>query len=67
MANNDSGAEALGTLIGGLMMLVLMVMAVAAAVAVLMSAGVLYGAGTALVNYGWSLRESIRPEWTVNP
>lgn len=62
MAENDNGAEAAGALIAGLVMVTLIVAAVAAAVAALMSAGALYGAGTALVNYGRSLRESIRPE-----
>lgn len=59
---DDDGAEVLGAVIGGLLMLMLIAIAVAAAVAALMSAGALYGAGTALVNYGRSLRASIRPE-----
>ena len=58
MANDDSGGEAIGALI----VMMLVVMAVVAAVMALMSAGVVYGAGTALVNYGRSLRESIQPE-----
>ncbi len=58
MANNDSDGEAIGPLI----MAVMVVMAVAIAVMALMSAGALYGAGTALMNYGLSLRESIQPE-----
>lgn len=58
MANNDNGGEALGAL----MVAVMVVMAVVVAIMALMSAGALYGAGTALVNYGRSLRESIQPE-----
>ncbi|HET7232062.1 MAG TPA: hypothetical protein VFJ16_18795 [Longimicrobium sp.] len=58
MAKDDNGAEA----IGALLVLVMIVMAVVAAVAALMSAGAVYGAGTALYNYGVSLRESIQPE-----
>ena len=59
--NNDGGAEA----IGALMVVVVVVMAVAVAVMALMSAGALYGAGTALYNYGRSLKESIQPERAV--
>jgi hypothetical protein len=62
MADNDDAGEMFGAIIGGLVMLMLIVAAVAAVVAALMSAGALYGAWTALVNYGLSLRESIRPE-----
>jgi hypothetical protein len=58
MADNDSGGEALGALF----VVVLALMAVAVAVVALMSAGALFGAGTALVNYGRSLRESVQPE-----
>ena len=61
MANqrgNGGGGEVIGALFG----LALLVSAVAMAVMVLVSAGALFGAGTALHNYGRSLRESIRPE-----
>ena len=57
MARNDGG-EAIGALIGAM----LVVTAVVVAVMALMSAGALYGAGTALVNYGRALRESVQPE-----
>jgi hypothetical protein len=58
MANNDNGAEAFGALL----VMMLVVMAVVAAVMALMTIGAAYGAGTALVNYGRALRESIQPE-----
>jgi hypothetical protein len=57
MADND-GAE----MVGALLMMMLVVMAVVAAVMALMTIGAAYGAGTALVNYGRSLHESIQPE-----
>lgn len=57
MADND-GFE----LVWGLMLMALMVAAAVAAVMALMSAGVVYGAGTGLVNYGRALRESVQPE-----
>lgn len=58
MADSD---DALG-LVWGLIMLMLIVTAVVMAVMALMSVGAAYGAGTALVNYGRSLRESVQPE-----
>lgn len=58
MANNDNGGE----WIIALMTLMLVVAAVVVAVTALMSAGVVYGAATALANYGRSLRDSIQPE-----
>lgn len=58
MASNNGGLE----LFWSLMMMALMVAAVIAAVMALMSAGVVYGAGMGLVNYGRALRESVQPE-----
>jgi hypothetical protein len=58
MADTKSGGDTLGALI----MVVLVVMTAAIIVMALMSAGALYGAWTGLVNYGRSLRESVRPE-----
>jgi hypothetical protein len=58
MASNDNGGEAIGALI----VVVFVVMAVVVAVMALMSLGAAYGAGTALYNYGRSLKESIQPE-----
>lgn len=56
--NNDAAGEA----IGALMMAAVVVTAVALAVMALVSAGAVYGAGTALVNYGRALKDSIQPE-----
>jgi hypothetical protein len=58
MADDDGGFE----LVWGLMLVMLAVAAAVAAVMALMSVGAAYGAGTALVNYGRSLKESVQPE-----
>lgn len=55
---NRRNSDAAGEMIGALMIVAAAVMAVMA----LMSAGAVYGAGTALVNYGRALKDSIQPE-----
>ncbi|HYX25533.1 MAG TPA: hypothetical protein VFC23_15385 [Thermoanaerobaculia bacterium] len=54
--------EGIGGLIGALFMLVLVVTAVILAVMALMSVGALFGAGTALRNYGLAFSNNIKPE-----
>lgn len=56
--NNDAAGEAIGALVKAVVVVTAVVMAVMA----LVSAGAVYGAGTALVNYGRSLKDSIQPE-----
>jgi hypothetical protein len=56
--NNDNG----GAVIEAIIVAVVVVTAVVMAVMALVSAGAVYGAGTALVNYGRALKESIQPE-----
>lgn len=58
MADDDG----IGGMIGALLIFVLVVTAVVLAVMALMSVGALYGAGTALRNYGLAFTNNIRPE-----
>ena len=58
MADDDG----IGGMIGALFMLVLVVTAVVLAVMALMSVGSIYGAGTALRNYGLAFANNIKPE-----
>lgn len=58
MANDDDLAGCLG----GLFMVALVVAAVMVAVMTLMSVGALFGAGTALRNYGLAFASNVRPQ-----
>lgn len=58
MADSDD----LGGCIGGAVVIVLVVTAVMLAVMTLMSLGALFGAGTALHNYGLAFAHNVRPQ-----
>lgn len=57
--------EDLAGCIGGLLALMLIVAAVIVAVMVLMSAGVVFGAGVSLRNYFLAFRHNVQPERAV--
>lgn len=59
MADGDSG---LGTLLGAFLLMVLVAAAVVTAVIAVMSVGSLFGAGTALRNYGLAFANNVRPQ-----
>jgi hypothetical protein len=61
MADSDSG-EAIGALIGGLLLVMVVVTLVTMAIMALMSLGALFGAGTALHNYGLAFANNVKPE-----
>lgn len=48
--------------VGGLLLIMLVVTAVVVAVTALMSVGSIYGAGTALRNYGLAFAGNVKPE-----
>jgi hypothetical protein len=58
MADGDDFAGC----IGAAFMIVLVVSAVMAAVMILMSLGTLFGAGTALRNYGLAFANNVKPQ-----
>ena len=58
MADDDG----IGGLIGALFMLVLVVTAVILGVMAMMSVGSLFGAGTALHNYGLAFSNNVKPQ-----
>jgi hypothetical protein len=58
MADNDG----VGELVGALFWFALVVAAVITAVMALMSVGSLFGAGTALRNYGLAFANNVRPQ-----
>jgi hypothetical protein len=62
MADGDE----LAGCIGGVLMVVLVVSAVMVAIMTLMSVGALFGAGTALHNYGLAFAGNVKPQ-RVNP
>jgi hypothetical protein len=55
-------SEGVGALVGALFWMVLVVAAVITAVMALMSVGSLFGAGTALRNYGLAFANNVRPQ-----
>jgi uncharacterized membrane protein YecN with MAPEG domain len=59
MSNNDSNG---GELIGALLMLMLVVAVVMLAIMTLMSLGIIFGAGTALHNYGLAFSNNVKPQ-----
>ncbi|HSK80659.1 MAG TPA: hypothetical protein VLQ45_29665 [Thermoanaerobaculia bacterium] len=58
MADGDD----LAGCIGGLLMVILVVSAVILAVMAVMSLGTLFGAGTALRNYGLAFANNVKPQ-----
>jgi len=58
MADSDD----LGGCIGAVLMIALVVAAVMIAVTALMSLGTLFGAGTALHNYGLAFANNVKPQ-----
>jgi hypothetical protein len=56
--SDDAIGGCIGLVIGG----VLLVVAVVAAVMILSTVGSLFGAGTALRNYGLAFRNNVKPE-----
>jgi hypothetical protein len=57
-----SDADDVWGCVGGLLLIVVVVMAVVTAVMALVSVGSLYGAGTALRNYGLAFANNVKPE-----
>jgi hypothetical protein len=57
-----SDADDVWGCVGGLLMVIVVVTAVVIAVMALMSVGSLYGAGTALRNYGLAFAANVKPE-----
>lgn len=57
MSDRDSGGE----LIGALLLVVAVVTLVTMAIMALMSVGALFGAGTALHNYGLAFANNVKP------
>ena len=55
-------SEGVGELVGALFWFALVVAAVITAVMALMSVGSLFGAGTALRNYGLAFANNVRPQ-----
>jgi len=64
---SDDSDNAAGELFGALFMLMLVVAAVMLAIMALMSLGTLFGAGTALRNYGLSFANNVKPQRVVRP
>jgi hypothetical protein len=60
MSESDSG-ELIGGLMGALIVIVVAAMAVVCAVVVTMTVGSLFGAGTALRNYGLAFANNVKP------
>lgn len=54
--------EEIGALVGALLWFALVVAAVIAAVMALMSIGTIFGAGTALRNYGLAFSNNVKPQ-----
>lgn len=59
MSSRDSDS---GELFGALLVLVLVVVAVMLAIMTLMSLGAVFGAGTALHNYGLAFANNVKPQ-----
>jgi len=57
-----SDADDVWGCVGGLLLIFVVVAAVITAVMALMSVGSLYGAGTALRNYGLAFANNVKPE-----
>jgi len=57
-----SDADDVWGCVGGLLLIMLVVTAVTIAVMALMSIGTVYGAGTALRNYGLAFAANVKPE-----
>jgi hypothetical protein len=62
MSDRDSGGE----VIGALFLLMVVVMLVMMAIMAAMSVGAVFGAGTALYNYGLAFANNVKPQ-RVNP
>lgn len=62
MADNEGAGEMVGALFFALLWLSLVVTAVVIAVMALMSIGTVFGAGTALRNYGLAFANNVKPQ-----